>query len=140
MLFSAEHSFFKFARHEHALTGESPEHAQIVGSVYSEKITLQSIASELNISPVYLSTIYKECTGINFSEQLLNVRMKHAEELLINRNIPTSRVVVHCGFCDESYFRKKFKQFFGMNIREYRQIKNGFTLYHEKPQRKKGTH
>lgn len=108
----------------------------IIESKYSEKITLQSVASELNISPIYLSTMYKDCSGINFSEQLLNVRMKHAEKLLIDRNIPTSKVAVLCGFCDESYFRKKFKQFFGMNVREYRQIKNGFTLYHEKPQRK----
>ena len=108
----------------------------IIESKYSEKITLQSVASELNISPIYLSTMYKDCSGINFSEQLLNVRMKHAEKLLIDRNIPTSKVAVLCGFCDESYFRKKFKQFFGMNVREYRQIKNGLTLYHEKPQRK----
>ena len=108
----------------------------IIESKYSEKITLQSVASELNISPIYLSTMYKDCSGINFSEQLLNVRMKNAEKLLIDRNIPTSKVAVLCGFCDESYFRKKFKQFFGMNVREYRQIKNGFTLYHEKPQRK----
>ena len=85
----------------------------IIESKYSEKITLQSVASELNISPIYLSTMYKDCSGINFSEQLLNVRMKHAEKLLIDRNIPTSKVAVLCGFCDESYFRKKFKQFFG---------------------------
>ena len=26
-------TFFRFARHGHALTGASPEHAQIVGSV-----------------------------------------------------------------------------------------------------------
>lgn len=112
----------------------------IIESKYSEKITLQSVASELNISPVYLSTMYKDCSGINFSEQLLNIRMKHAEKLLIDQNIPTSKVAELCGFCDESYFRKKFKQFFGMNIREYRLIKNGFTLYHEKPQRKNGIH
>ncbi len=31
-LFYAD-SFFRFARHGRALTGESPEHAQIVGSV-----------------------------------------------------------------------------------------------------------
>lgn len=108
----------------------------IIESKFSEKITLQSVASELNISPIYLSTVYKDSSGINFSEHLLNIRMKHAETLLIDQNIPTSKVAELCGFCDESYFRKKFKQFFGMNVREYRQIKNGFTLYHEKPQRK----
>lgn len=108
----------------------------IIESKYNEKITLQTVAAELNISPVYLSTMYKENSGINFSKQILNVRMKHAERLLIDQNIPTSRIAILCGFCDEIYFRKKFKQFFGMNVREYRQIKNGLTLYHEKPERK----
>ncbi len=108
----------------------------IISSKYSEKITLSSVASELNISPVYLSTVYKETVGINFSDQVLNMRMKHAEKLLLDQNIPTAKVAELCGFCDESYFRKKFKQFFGLNIREYRQIKNGLTLYHDKPMRK----
>lgn len=108
----------------------------IIESKYNKKITLQSVALELNISPIYLSTMYKKWCGMNFSEQLLNSRMKHAEQLLIDQNIPTSKVAELCGFCDESYFRKKFKQFFGMNVKEYRQIKKGLTLYHEKPQRK----
>lgn len=112
----------------------------IIESNYNQKITLQSVASELNISPIYLSKMYKDNCGINFSEQLLNVRMKHAEKLLLDQNIPTLKVAELCGFCDESYFRKKFKQFFGMNVREYRQIKNGFTLYHEKPQRQNNSH
>ncbi len=108
----------------------------IINSKYNEKITLQSVASELNISPIYLSAMYKDYSGINFSEQLLNVRMKHAEKLLIDQNIPTAKVAELCGFCDESYFRKKFKHYFGINVGEYRKIKNGLTLYHAKPQRK----
>jgi len=108
----------------------------IIESEYNKKISLQSVASELHLSPIYLSTMYKEHSGINFSEQLLNTRMKHAEKLLIDQNISTAKIAELCGFCDESYFRKKFKQFFGMNVREYRQIKNGLTLYHEKPRRK----
>lgn len=112
----------------------------IIECNYSQKITLQDVASELNISPVYLSAIYKKHTSVNFSEHLLNIRMNHAEKLLIDQNIPTSKIASLCGFCDEGYFRKKFKQFFGMNVREYRNIKNGLTLYHEKPQRKPDGH
>jgi len=106
----------------------------IIESSYGEKVTLQSVAAELNISPVYLSAVYKSGCGINFSEQLLNVRMRHAERMLLDQNIPTAKVAELCGFCDENYFRKKFRQFFGMNVREYRKIKNGVTLYHKKPQ------
>ena len=105
----------------------------LIESKYHDKLTLHAIAKELNVSQVYLSMLYKAHTGINFSEQLLNVRMKHAEKLLIDQNIPTSKVASLCGFCDENYFRKKFKQFFGVNVGEYRKYKNGLTLYHEKP-------
>ena len=108
----------------------------LIESKFREKITLQTVASELNISPIYLSAMYKEKCGINFSEQLLNVRMKHAEKLLIDQNIPTAKIADLCGFCDDHYFRKKFKQFFGMSVREYRQIKNGLTLYHKSPQKR----
>ena len=103
---------------------------------YSEKITLEQIAKELNLSPVYISSVYKSSTGITFSQQLLNVRMSNAEKLLANQNLPTARVAELCGFCDESYFRKTFKNFFKINIKDYRNIKNGITLYHDKPLRR----
>lgn len=108
----------------------------MIESRYREKITLQTVAAELNLSPIYLSAMYKENCGIHFSQQLLNIRMKHAEKLLIDRNIPTSKIADLCGFCDDRYFRKRFKQFFGMSVREYRQIKNGLTLYHKSPRRR----
>lgn len=100
---------------------------------YREKITLEQIAKELNLSPVYISAVYKASTGITFSQQLLNVRMSNAEKLLVNPNLPTARIAELCGFCDESYFRKTFKKFFKINIKDYRNIKNGVTLYHDSP-------
>lgn len=107
----------------------------IIEQRYGEKITLSQIADELYITPVYLSAVYKEVRGINISDSILRVRMYNAEKKLLNQNIPTAKVALLCGFCDESYFRKKFKKFFGMNVREYRMIKSGITLYHDKPRR-----
>lgn len=104
---------------------------------YSEKISLKQIANELNLSTVYVSSVYKASTGITFSQQLLNVRMLNAERLLTNHNLPTAKVAEYCGFCDESYFRKTFKKYFKINIKDYRNMKNGITLYHDKPLRKK---
>ena len=73
---------------------------------------------------------------MTFSDKLLQVRMKHAEEMLCDQNVPTAKVAALCGFCDEAYFRKQFKKFFGINVKEYRALKNGITLYHDKPLRK----
>ncbi|MBE6738755.1 MAG: helix-turn-helix transcriptional regulator [Ruminococcaceae bacterium] len=108
----------------------------IIEQHYSEKITLSDVANRLNISPVYLSKIFKETADINFSDYLLKVRLNHAETLLKDLNIPTSKVAAHCGFCDENYFRKQFKKFFGIGIKEYRRINNSSTLFHELPTRK----
>lgn len=109
----------------------------IMETQFAERITLASVAAQMNISAVYLSAIYKAHKNINFSDYLLRVRMKHAQQLLLDPNIPTSKVAYLCGFRDESYFRKKFKDFFGMNIGECRKIKNGLTLYHTSPVREK---
>lgn len=108
----------------------------IIKSQYSKKLSLNEIASTLNLSNVYLSTLYKKYSGMTFSDKLLQVRMKHAEEMLCNQNVPTAKVAALCGFCDEAYFRKQFKKFFGINVKEYRALKNGITLYHDKPLRK----
>lgn len=107
-------------------------------------ITIVSVAvSIINLEYTCCNITEADCEDASylliplFIEQLLNIRMKHAEKLLLDQNIPTAKVASLCGFCDETYFRKKFKQYFGMNVREYRQIKNSLTLYHPKPQ--KGT-
>jgi len=105
----------------------------LIDKGFSKNISLQTIAAELNLSPVYLSTLYKQNTGITFSNKLNQVRMKHAENLLVNQNIPTAKIATLCGFYDDNYFRKQFKKFFGMNVKEYRILKNGMTLYHDKP-------
>lgn len=102
---------------------------------FKGKITEESVAKEVGISSVYLSALYKEVTGISFSQSLLFIRMKKAGELLLNPNISASKVANLCGYSDESYFRKKFKKYYGMGIKEYRLIKSGITLYHDKPQR-----
>ena len=103
---------------------------------YGEKISLSTVANQLNVSTVYLSKIFKENGGINFSDYLLSVRLNHAQTLLKDSNIPSSKVAAYCGFCDENYFRKQFKKFFGIGIKEYRTINNSSTLFHELPIRK----
>ncbi len=105
----------------------------IIEKHYNEKVTLNSVSNQLNISPVYLSKIFKEIGGINFSDYLLSVRLNNAETLLKDSNIPTHKVSSYCGFCDDNYFRKQFKKFFGFGIKEYRSINNSSTLFHELP-------
>lgn len=107
----------------------------IISTQYAQKLSLNTIAESLNLSYEYLSSLYKKHSGITFTDRLLQERMMHAEALLRNQNIPTAKVAALCGFCDENYFRKQFKRYFGITVKECRMFKNSITLYHEKPVR-----
>ena len=107
----------------------------ILTQSYTKRLTLQAIADELGITPSYLSAIYKEARGIGFSDRLSALRMERARELLLSSSLSVAQIAEQVGFCDESNLRKRFKQYFGVGIREYRNIAKEQTLYHKKPQR-----
>ncbi len=109
----------------------------IVQKNFHKKITTAIIAEELGISSNYLSIMYKKATGNTFSNYLIGVRMTKAEELLKADQLPIKEIAEATGFENESSFRKRFKQYFGMNIKEYKMIQKGQTLYHNKPVKKK---
>ena len=109
----------------------------LIESRYAERLTLASVAAELGITPAYFSALYKESAGVCFSERLSEVRLKKAEELLTSSPLSVSAIAEQVGLGDESNLRKRFKQYFGMNLREYRCVAREQTLYHEKPTRKK---
>ena len=103
---------------------------------YGEKLTLKSVSKELGITPNYLSAIYKNCIGVGFSDRLCEIRMKKAETLVLEGALSASDIAQAVGFDDESHLRRRFKQYFGISLKEYRLVNKEQTLYHEKPQRK----
>lgn len=106
---------------------------------YAERLTLQSVAREMDITPGYLSALYKNAMGTCFSDQLSEIRVKKAEELLVSSNLSVPEIAERVGIGDESNLRKRFKQYFGMNLREYRCVAREQTLYHAKPRRTDGS-
>lgn len=107
----------------------------IINERYATKISQQKIAEELGISASYLSSMYKQATGLSFSKYLLQTRMNHAMELLASTNMTTAELAAAVGFEAESHFRRRFKEYTGINVREYRYIQKEMTLYHQKPTR-----
>ena len=108
----------------------------ILAKRYCEKLTLKSVSKELGITPNYLSALYKNCIGIGFSDRLCELRMKKAESLVLEGALSASDIAKEVGFDDENHLRRRFKQYFGISLKEYRLVNKEHTLYHEKPQRK----
>lgn len=109
----------------------------IIDMRYAERITLASVAEELGITPGYLSTVFKRCVGESFSEKLFEKRIAEAHRLACESALSVSEIAERTGLGDDSNLRRRFKQKFGISIREYRSIAKEQTLYHEKPTRDK---
>lgn len=89
----------------------------------NEDMSLQSVASNVNVSSNHFSAIFRKETGETFIEYLTTVRMEKAKELLICTSMKTSEVGFEVGYKDPHYFSYIFKKIQGMSPKEYRKSK-----------------
>lgn len=87
---------------------------------YGEKVDLQVLAKHLYMHPVYLSKIFKQETGSNFTDFLLGYRMSMAKELMRHKTYELSDIARMVGFEDYSYFNKQFRKTEGLSPQEFR--------------------
>jgi two-component system response regulator YesN len=89
---------------------------------YAEEITLDDVAKEVNLSSYYFSRFYKEESGINFSDKLVNVRIEKAKELLKKEDLSIKDVCFMVGYMEPNYFSKIFKKITGYTASEYKKM------------------
>lgn len=87
---------------------------------YSENITLERLASEVYLSPAYLSFLFKQEEGLNLTEYVTEYRVAQAKQLLKQTVLRTYEVSAKVGYADEKYFSRLFKKKTGMTPTEYR--------------------
>ena len=85
-----------------------------------EEVTLADAAAAAFLSPNYLAHLLKKETGRTFTELVTERRMERAQELLANTAGRIAEVAHASGFADEAYFARRFKQWFGISPRAYR--------------------
>lgn len=84
-------------------------------------ITLASVANHFHFSPKYFSAMIKKATGKNFTDIILEQRLIHSSLLLKNTTMPIEDICNATGFSNTNFFYKKFKGFYSMTPREYRE-------------------
>jgi two-component system response regulator YesN len=89
---------------------------------YASSITLEKLASVINFSPTYLSTLFKKETGQNFLEYLSEVRMDHARAMLKETNATIADICRAVGYSDLKHFTGMFKKSSGLKPNEYRKL------------------
>ena len=88
---------------------------------YTRKISLQEIAEASGLSAPYFSTIFKEEMGENLSNHLNRLRIEKAATMLMETELTLNEIAGSCGFEDQSWFSKIFKNFTGQSPGRYRE-------------------
>jgi YesN/AraC family two-component response regulator len=93
----------------------------LIDSDLSASLSLSSLAATQNVSPGYLSTIFKKETGKTITEYICDERIKLASRLLTTTHLQIQTIALHCGIIDVQYFSKMFKKKTGKTPKEYRE-------------------
>jgi two-component system response regulator YesN len=89
---------------------------------FGGNISLEILAKEVGLSPVYFSAVFKKETGANFSNYLADFRIKKAKDMLKKSNVNINEIAYGTGFQDPKYFSKLFKKATGVTPVVYRRI------------------
>ncbi len=82
---------------------------------YSEKVSLDSIAENMYLSPFYVSKIFKSETGEAPIRHLINIRLEKAKEILESGwDGSIQEVAAKVGYDDAYHFSKLFKKRYGI--------------------------
>jgi len=88
---------------------------------YTRKLSLKEIAKASGLSAPYFSTVFKEEMGNNLSNYLNRLRVEKAQAMLVTTDLPICEIAQSCGFEDQSWFSKIFKNNTGLTPGKYRE-------------------
>lgn len=83
-------------------------------------LSLVGVADIFQISETYLSAVFKQTTGINFSSYVEGVRIDKAKEFLKTTSMPVSEIAQRVGYYSANSFCRAFKRVTGISASEYR--------------------
>lgn len=87
---------------------------------FSQNITQTDIAEKLGLDSAYFSRLFKKRTGRNFSDVLMEIRMQHAEQMLLeNPKYSLEELCKGCGLSSKTYFSEVFKKWKGITITQF---------------------
>ena len=93
---------------------------------YTERLTLDYLASFANMNKYYLSKEFKKYTGFSPNDYLISLRIDQAKTLLKSTSMPASKIAHEVGIHDINNFTNLFKKKTGMTPIQYRNANDVF--------------
>lgn len=83
-------------------------------------LNVSTIADHLGVSQSYLSTQFKRQTGINASDYMHVVRIRHAKEMMSDASLSLMVIAKQAGYISDATFIRSFKKYEGITPGAYR--------------------
>ena len=97
---------------------------QYIQKNYMNKLSLETIAESVYLSPSYAGKIFKKDTGMPIMTYTLRTRIEKAKNFLMNPHYQIEEIANNVGFLDASYFTKVFKKYEGITPTQFRKYNN----------------
>ncbi len=101
-------------------TGHAKKIMEYVFENYTEKLSLETIADAVGLSPQYLSKYFKSATNMGLLRYINLIRLEHANEYLINSNANITEAALNNGFSDVKTYVRTCKKVYGMTPSAFR--------------------
>jgi len=100
----------------------------IMNSNYSQEITPESVAKQVNMSYSWFRRIFKQYTGFGPAQYIVELKIQKSKELLTNTYMNSQEIAYEVGFDNADYFCTVFKKKTGMSPIKYREFTQGKIL------------
>lgn len=95
---------------------------QFIRSNIDKQLSLVMLAEIVHFNPSYLSRFFKQMTGTNIMDYILNVRIEKARELLKDDGLKINDIAAKVGYESSNAFIRFFKKAVGATPQEYREV------------------
>lgn len=86
------------------------------------ELSMRILGEVFSVSPILISKIIKNKTGLKFNDYINKVKIEKAKKLIASTNIKISHVSDMVGYKDYAYFSNKFKQLTGVLPSDYKKV------------------
>ena len=85
----------------------------LIAANYAAKLTLEDLASQLDVSPFRLCRAFRQATGGSLHQHLTRLRLAAALEKLPEYRERLTDLALDLGFSSHSHFTQAFRGYFG---------------------------
>lgn len=85
-----------------------------------KNISIEDVAKHIHLSIFYFSRLFKDKTGVTYTEYLIELRLEKSKMLLLTTNDTVASIAKRVGYTETNSFSRLFKSRVGISPSQYR--------------------